>query len=357
METYAVTLRPQGSHLGPITSQTLFGAVCWALDTLRLTDVTHLLAGFELSPRFIFSSAFPFIEGPHGLVRFLPKPALPLISMSQIHHLAKGDRRRIKELVSIEAKQVKKASYVSAGLFSEICAGRWDGLSLVREWGGRLEKVGNAIWLERERQQIWGRASMPDSLWRQADVQRNAIDRVAGATAEGLLFHESQTFYRPAQAGLWFVARADAEAWGWLQAAFRYLADTGLGGKRAVGKGHFDFTWQVAPDLLPYAPDADSFVALSPYLPRFEQDQIEATPRSYNLQVIRQKAENKFPGSEQMQIYSGGLRLFSEGSIFTLPEKRESYGQIVALGQVNGRQVYYNGLTVPAFAKLGGVVQ
>ncbi len=366
MDTYAVTLRPKGSHLGPITAQTLFGATCWAIETLRLTDVAELLAGFSDRPRFVFSSAFPFIQGPKGLVRFLPQPALPPASMEDVQKLAEKRAGRghgvqfkgaIKNILDNDVKSVKKAGYVSEKLFDEICAGQWNSFALVETWGDKVDtagKTGGVLWLAKERKQTWGgHTGSPDASWAVVDVQRNAVDRVAGATAEGLLFHETQTFYRRGQAGLWFIVRAEAEVWPWLEAAFRYLADTGLGGKRAIGKGHFEFEPPV-PYTLPDAPDADSFITLSPYLPRFTGDQIEAEPRRYTLQTIRQKAENKFPGSEQMQVYSGGLRLFGEGSIFVLPEKREVFGRLASLGEVNGHPVYYNGLALPVLAKLGG---
>ncbi len=368
MQTYAVTLRPKGSCLGPLSSQRIFGAVCWALDALRLpgVEVSELLAQFSQAPRFVFSSAFPFVEGPRGCIRFFPKPALAPATMEQIHNLAaeSSGRDKIKQFkkevktISAEAKSIKKAVYVSAGLFAKICAGQLSDLALTQVLGVKVEKVGDALWLKQERQQIWDRTDKPDSLWKKMDVQRNAIDRVAGTTAGGLLFHESQTFYHPRRAGLWFIVRAEAEAWPWLEAAFRYLADTGLGGKRTVGKGHFDFECQAANELIPTIDSADSFISLSQYLPRFEQNQIEAEPRSYTLLIIRKKAENKFPGREQMRDYTDGLHLFAEGSIFALSGKKQQpvYGCLAPLGQVNGHPVYYNGLALPVFAKLGGML-
>ena len=360
METYAVTLQPQGSQVSPITSQTLFGAVCWAMQTLRVVDVGDLLADFSRSPRFAFSSTFPFIRGPNGMVRFFPKPAS--LAVQGIEELAversgmstgRRFKREVKK-ISADVKQMKSVAYLSQGLFAEICAGTRDGLALIRDWGSEVEKIENALWLKQERQKVWSRVDTPDDLWRSADVQRNSVDRLMGATAEGLLFHENQTFYNRKSAGLWFVARADSEAWPWLEAAFRYLADTGLGGKRTVGKGHFDITWQQADNLLPDVSDADSFVTLSQYLPSFAGGRMEANPIAYTLQVVRQKAENKFPGQEQMRIYTGALHLFAEGSVFSLPEKRPTYGRIAKLSEMNGRNVYYNGLALPVFAKLGG---
>jgi len=364
METYIVTLQPKGSHLGQITSQTLFGATCWALQTLGLTDVGALLAGFAESPRFAFSSAFPFIRGPNGvLVRLFPRPAF--LTVQGVEELAgeKKDREKRKgqfkkevKALTDEAKRIKDVPFVSQGLFAEICAGKRGGFSLLRDWGSGIQEFSSALWLKEEIQQLGDLSSESPKkrLWAQMDVQRNSIDRLIGATGEGLLFHEAQTFYDAAHAGLWFAVQADSAVWPWLEAALRYLADTGLGGKRALGKGHFDITWQKADGLLPDVPDADSFITLSHYLPRFNDGQFEAEPRAYKLLAVRQKVENRYPGKGQMRIYSGALNVFAEGSVFALSARQATYGRLEKLAEIDGRSVYYNGLAFPVFARIGG---
>ncbi len=369
MDTYLVTLRPRGPCASAITSNTLFGAVCWALQTLRLVSVADLLADFASAPRFVFSSAFPFVEGPNGVVRSFPRPVIALPTTEQIYRLAEEraktpDRsslvfkRQVKDITG-DAKQIKRTAYVSQTLFTEICAGQWDGLRLLRQWGNQISPVGDALWLKQDSQTIWRRTQKPAALWRTTDVQRNAIDRVAGATAEGLLFYETQTFFARGQAGLWFLARSDRQAWAWLAAAFRYLADTGIGGKRTVGKGHFEFAVEPAAGVLPEVADSDSFITLSRYLPArpAAPDQPEAEPRSYTLLPVYQRPDNKFPGADQMRAHSGRVHLYAEGSTFAVSgEKRLCYGRIAPLCQVDGRTIYYSGMTVPVFAKLGGVL-
>jgi len=376
MDTYIILLWPQGSHLGPLTAQTLFGGVCWALNTLDVTDVGAMLAGFEQQPRFAFSSPFPFVakkDTPDTIIRLYPKPALPNITMEQVQKLAKERtgikegivfKQAVKQILAKQVKPVQKASYVSEQLFAQICAGEWDGNKLVQaiqtdsSLNGKLCAEKGTLWLKDEYVQMFPKNAVDPRrpLWKTDDVQRNTVDRLLGSTAEGQLFHEAQTFYQRDRAGLWFAVRADAEAWGWLQAAFRYLQDTGLGGKRAVGKGHFEFRILSDRDILPAVTNADSFITLSPYLPRFNNGQIEAEPKRYTLKTVRQKAENKFPGKVQ-SVYSGGLHLFEPGSVFAAPADNpalEIYGRLAKLGNVNGRTVYYNGLAFPVPAKLGG---
>lgn len=369
MDTYLVNLSPQGSHLGPLTAQTLFGGVCWALDTLGITDVGKMLAGFEQQPRFAFSSPFPVVAkkgAPDYSIRLYPKPALPSITMKQVQDIAKqragNFKGNVKQILSKQVKPVQKATYVSEQLFAQMCAGQWDGHKLVQaiytegNSGGTLCAEKSVLWLKGEYSEVFCKKDDDprQSLWKTDDVQRNAVDRLLGSTAEGQLFHEAQTFYQRDRAGLWFAVRADTEAWTWLQAAFSYLQDTGLGGKRAVGKGHFEFKILPGKDNLPATANADSFITLSSYLPRFTDEQIEAEPVRYALRTVRQKTENKFPGASQ-PVYSGGLHLFEPGSVFAAPNHASQiYGRLAKLGEVNGRTVYYNGLALSVPIRLGG---
>lgn len=375
MNTYIVFLWPQGSHLGPLTAQTLFGGVCWALDTLGVMDVGQMLTGFEAQPRFAFSSPFPFVRKPDALtkeqrdltldnlIRLYPKPYLQPVTMAHVQQMARRQssdsgglrfKQSVKKILDEQVKPAQKTAWVSEGLFAEICEGKWNEAALVDGIGDKIEKVYSALWLTREHRSIKPYRNKKSTLWHKADVQRNAVDRVAGATAEGLLFHEAQFFYRRDIAGLWFAARADTEAWGWLEAAFRYLQDTGLGGKRTVGKGHFTIQWFKTEDGLPHVKEPNAFITLSPYTPVIADGTIQTPPLRYALQTVRQKVENRMPGNGKMQIYSGGMRLFGEGSTFQFDEEKPVYGKLVRLRKIDDRQIYYNGLALPVFTRLGG---
>jgi len=141
MDTYIVILWPQGSHLGPLTAQTLFGGVCWALDTLGVVDVGQMLARFEERPRFVFSSPFPFVRKPDALTkkqskltlddlyRLYPKPHLQPVTMAQVQQMAQGRcgvskglrfKQAVKDILTEQVKPVQKATYVSEGIFTQI---------------------------------------------------------------------------------------------------------------------------------------------------------------------------------------------------------------------------------------------
>jgi len=89
MKNYAVYLRPKGSFVSPIHSNTLFGAVCWAIRVIYGTiSLEEMLATFNERPKFVLSSAFPFLRHGDQLVRFFPKPQLSVPKSGMVGELA-----------------------------------------------------------------------------------------------------------------------------------------------------------------------------------------------------------------------------------------------------------------------------
>lgn len=369
MKTYAVYLEPKGSLVSELHSDTLFGAICWAIRLLQGAEpLEEMLANFNEQPQFLLSSAFPYLQWNDQIVRFFPKPQLPELQSGVVEELtrekAKGIARsqlefkRAKVEVIERLKDIKKIAYVSEGILKGIVVGQVDIKKLYQRltYQGAMpedvERIGNALITTGERKQIDPDAEIKSFL-READVQRNQIDRVAGSTVEGLLFFDKQTFLRQEIAGLWFILRTDDLET--LKPAFRYLEDTGIGGERTVGKGHFAIPLDHIEEFqLPDAGiNADCFVSLSRYLPQDGEISFDSTPLSYTLLNLRAKHESMFPEPGQ-PIYKKQVRLFVEGSIFPLKERRDFYGRIVEVDQLKGRTVWQNGMALPLFARIGG---
>lgn len=369
METYAVYLKPRGSLASEVHSGTLFGAVCWAIEVLSLTDLEELLEGFNSDPPFVFSSAFPCLWTGDSPLRFYPRPQLRGLSSEEVERLAEEQTRKDRRLhpkkakweVMEKAKELEKAAYVSEQLFGELVLGQtgtegmWRRLKKTGTQPLDIEQVGAALLTTGERQRVEVRGRLL-RFGEEKDVQRNQIDRVAGATVEGLLFFERQVFLREGVAGLWFLARAHDLSL--LQPAFRYLADTGIGGRRTTGKGQFDIEVGEAPALPDAGEEANAFVVLSCYLPVDGEWDRASEPLSYRLINLRGKHEAKFPvplrpPQKTPPVYKELVRPFAEGSLIPLGDRREVYGQIVPVGQIGDREVWQNGLTVPVFARVG----
>ena len=369
MDTYAVYLRPRCALAGGIHSDTLFGALCWAIRAVYgVAHLEALLESPDVSPPFAISSTFPCLWCGDQKVRFYPKPLLPNLHSDQVGKLAEGRARYggkeplayDKAVVDVvaKAKRTKVACFVSEELFREVVWGNMDTEGLFgRLMDGRgsmdrdIEWIGDGLITTGERKRIDPDAEH-NQFWRIRDVQRNEIDRVAGATVEGRLFFVDGTVFAWDVTGLWFVLRTnDADT---VRAALRYLEDTGIGRDRSVGMGHFRI--EMEQFNLPEAEDPNAFVSLSRYIPFDGASDFGGSPLSYHLLTIRPKHEATFSGTGH-HTYKATLRMFAPGSIFPLKERRDVYGRTVCVGanaEQGGWNVWHNGITIPVFARIGG---
>lgn len=371
MKYHAVYFKPRGALASEIGSDTLFGAVCWALHVLGLTDVSALLRNFN-PPRFAFSSTFPFYRANDLTVRFYPCPKTGELLPTQGIELAEEERRKnpstyksapdgkaVAKIVEEYKRDLKTAHFVSEAVLREIVEQGLTTLDLFRRLNkpNDLKSEHGLLWSARERKQIGDDAEQP---LKTAAVQHNQIDRVIGSTGEGMLFFESETFFG-AGAGLWCVVAVDCDdTRAWLQAAFRYLSDTGLGANRSVGKGHFEIELGDALTLPNAGENANAIVSLSRYLPKDGEWSAEHKPLRYEIKMVWGKREQKFPrmpdGSKTPPIYKEPLRLFMPGSVFPLDAPRqEVYGKLarVVKGNENGAgAVWQSGLMIPVFARV-----
>jgi CRISPR type III-A-associated RAMP protein Csm4 len=350
MERRVVFLDPLGSHASPILSHTLFGATCWALATLS-QDVGAMLKRFaDGGPRFAFSNAYPYVRTQEG-ERLLLLPRPPFRVPPDV--VAAYPEHPITQRVDL-AKRLQKAGFVSQGVAERLRTAHWDAGGLFEQaLRGEVHVYNGALWLKAELDRIWGRPSGGTSRgepalsrpWEHAIIQRNSVDRMTGSTGEGLLFQQTETFYDRRRAGLWFGVWSDETLWPALQGALRFVADTGLGGNRSVGKGHFDFSAPEAWDrYFPAPPTRRCFLNLSHYIPATPG---ETQAQTYSLDLIRQKAEHRYPQEEQ-RIFVAALRAFQPGGLFAAtPAEERLYGRLLPLAEVDDHTVYYSGITLP----------
>lgn len=367
MKTYGIYLKPKGSLFCPINSDTLFGALCWSIrEIYGTTELEKTLSKFQENPIFIVSSALPYLHRDGRKARFFPKPLLPGLTSIQIDRLAleskEVKRRAIAELLEKE-KLVKSVAYISERLFEEIIKEEANTQAILKRLVVRgvkdedIEKIGNALITKGERILIDPKAEWR-IFWREIDLQRNEIDRVTGSTAEGRLFFDKETIFDRDIGGMWFILRTDDLDY--IKPLLRYLEDTGIGGERTVGKGHFaiplDEIREV--DIPDGGTDANCFITLSRYIPLNGECAFDKKPLSYALSTIRPKHESRLSGINH-RIYKKMLRVFEPGSILPIQNRKGNgyYGQIVPVGvnaEKAGWNVWHNGMAIPAFAKIRG---
>lgn len=377
MRTCAVYLRPKGSASGPLHSNQLFGAICWAIHSLfGESDLVSFLESVSRQKSFVVSAAFPCLFGQQNKVRFYPRPLLPepdshecesLIELTASAGKKKTDpfwRARALAEIADAVKKIRKGTYVSENLFTEMIQSRTNAAALFRRLSGKgnfndhLEVFGDGLLTKGERKQVTD-ASGKEKFWRMTDVQRNGIDRVSGSTVPGILFFSHDLTFQRELAGLWFVLRVEDELIERkIIPAFRLLEDTGFGGDRSIGKGHFTIQLDDQPFQLPQADDPDSVVILSRYLPDVDEFDFAQSPLAYKAVTLRPRNESQHTGSGH-RIFKGVIRMLEPGSILPLSkqEKKEVVGRLVEMNEnaeIGGWKSKYNGLAIPVYARVGG---
>lgn len=368
MQTYAVYMRPRGALASPLSSDMLFGAVCWGIQVLGLKSDVGDWLGSQDSPPFAFSAPFPtWFSDDRSLLRFYPRPDTFHINQQDFDALfedarqrQKGawDAKRAKLRLIQEAKVFKRVSFVSEGLLADVASGKITARQALRERRTTLWR--NQFLLTPGEVDILKQAGISfarDTLCREIAVQRNHIDRVAGATVEGMLYYQNETRFAR-QAGLWALLRANSsDLEELILPALRYLSDTGLGADRTIGRGHFNIT--VEPTVpLPHAKLANGVMMLSRYLPADgELPSGLKAPLAYHLTTLRPKREQKYPfrvdGIVTPPIYKGAVRMFEPGSVFPLIKQQPIYGRLAeVVPQDSGGPVYQSGAAIPLFIKV-----
>lgn len=350
MPTVSVTLSPLGSLKGaPPPSPTLYSALCWATATLFGEEQAQ-----EMAQELTCTDAFPLAWGEGGkTVRFFPMPVLPepVRRTGDTLEQKQEDTRRL----SLQ-KRLKGARYLSEALFERVARGELShdllGEGLADE--NRFTLRGGCLMTTAEEQSL-GVFRPRRALLKAVDTTHNEIDRWTLAVVEGRLFLREETFFAP-RTGLWFALHLPSEErMRLLPALLRYLEDTGVGGERTTGKGHFRFRLEEQPPPLPAPSDANAWVNLSHYLPTADEvrswEGASLGPR-YRLVTWQARYEAMFSGGEA--VYKPVRRLFAPGSVLPLTERREVYGRAVPSGERLGHPVWVCGRALPVFIRTGG---
>jgi CRISPR-associated protein Csm4 len=287
---------PRGLHIGAggvesledtletIPSDTLFAAL---LDT-----AAHL--GWEVSrllpqngaPAFRVTSAFPFAGG----VRFYPKPVdlRELFSPEKIKDFGAG-------------KNIKKIRYLSEALLERARKGETLDKELKKdsegEWACKFSLQGGAFWLteaemsvlpesmrfytekvngEEQKKERSSEALGRQKVFETQTAPRVTVDRVNSASnlfqSERVLFSEG--------CGLWFGAAGQVEN---LSHLLTVLGDSGLGGERTAGYGHF--TYYKQRDALPFDDSPTCAYLLSRWHPK-EGEMAWLKDSAYKLEAV-----------------------------------------------------------------------
>ena len=313
------------------TSETVFGAWCWALRDWRgTTALETLLAAFVArEPPFLLAAPLPWLDR----VLLLPRPSLPIATDEDA-----GD--------AVRDKRGKRFRWVEEGLWWALLRGEPTGAAFADDGAFHQEQ---AIWAAGAASEALralgmrnGTVTGPDaspSYWRVAVRPHVAVDRL---TLAGALYHQAATWFAPGtDLALPVIWRDEAQR-ETLEGALALLGETGLGGARSMGYGQFDLAGTETrewPDL----GAASAFATLSAYHPTEEEalSGVCDRPAAYDLAMSQGWVER---GSRTYAV-----RLIATGSVLRRLPGRALYGEVVPVltEEQHAHPVYRYGYAFP----------
>lgn len=348
MKIWQVKLTPLSPFQSMLTSDTLFGAICWGIKRIyNETRLATILENYQEKPEFILSSSFPYIECNNNNIFFFPKPITPGLSASDICEMAQTKKEKVEIITNPKYKKFKKAVYLSFALFNRLLNNVSEKILFQEYLSDEVKLKGNLLMSKKELEGF--NLVEKEPLLKSELVQKNAIDRLTMSTGEeGQTFYQEEYFASPAFKLHFLIKTDNIESF---KPVFRYLEDKGIGGNRSVGKGRFKIeilnTISVGNDT------AYNFITLSRYIPDIAEINPESKSMYYEIFPYRSKvdSEAEFKGED---IWKSRVMYLKEGSCFEAKERKPFYGQCPVVKEIDGQKIKQYGFAFPVFGNIGG---
>lgn len=280
-------------------SDTLFGAITYAISELYPEKIDEMIESFKSEPPFIISSTFPFIFNNARKIKFYPKIIFP--------HKSKDldEKFRPKDF-----KDYKKVKFIEESLFFDLLKGKLNESDILRNYNQYISVKGL---LMRKSDDI-------DFNFGENIIPNNSVNRITNET-EGIFYTSGNEFRNM---GLFFLVEfANEEYRPIIKATMKFLKDRGFGRDISTGKGHFDYSIEDEYSINQY--DGNYFVTLSRFIPNSDDLARINEFASYEIDSKRGKSSSNEIRKQ--------VRFFKEGSVF--PDYKKYYGRIVQSGKVN----------------------
>ena len=346
MKIWQGKLTPLSPFQSMLTSDTLFGAICWGIKRIyNETRLATILENYQEKPEFILSSSFPYIECNNNNIFFFPKPTSPGLSAYDIDEMAQTKKEKVE--IITKYKKFKKAEYLSFALFNRLLNNVSEKILFQEYLSDEVKLKGNLLMSKKELEGF--NLVEKEPLLKSELVQKNAIDRLTMSTGEERqTFYQEEYFASPAFKLHFLIKTDNIESF---KPVFRYLEDKGIGGNRSVGKGRFKIeilnTISVGNDT------AYNFITLSRYIPDIAEINPESKSMYYEIFPYRSKvdSEAEFKGKD---IWKSRVMYLKEGSCFEAKERKPFYGQCPVVKEIDGQKIKQYGFAFPVFGNIGG---
>ena len=297
-------------------SDTLFGALTFAINQLYPDKTEIILEEFKNNVPFFLSSPFPFIYGENDeKVKFFPKINL-------------NKRTDKKDSLFDEMKKYKKIKFVEEEIFYNIINGKLNESDILNNYS---DYSSSGSFLMKK--------SYDDFRLTEDIIPNNSVNRLFNTT-EGIFYSEGQRYLNM---GLFFYIEFNDEKYiPIIKSALKFLKDRGFGKDISTGKGQFEY--EIYDESIKDVADAKYFINLSRFIPsEYDLENIDG----YSVYEIDSKRGRCASGEIRKQV-----RFFKEGSIFK--NYSDSYGTIVAVGDINPAIEYGIAFPVKTSIDLGG---
>lgn len=291
-------------------SDTLFGALCWGIrllfGTARLEQILRAFA--EPPVPFALSSMYMYTQIGEKITHYLPKPLADPYVPPAFANSSPG----VAELRAL--KNLNAMPTICATDFSDLLCGRKTDAHFYEACLARLTQA----------------PPRDEPISRIAPVPHLSINRLTGAAGDASYFYTEeyriQSQIPGQQSGLFFCLRCCTELLHEVKTAIAFLADTGIGGGRSSGHGHFTSLSIV--DDLPYQepPDDESTHVVTLSLTYPDNDLKKLLPRSWYQLERRQGKIDAMYAPIPDHARKDAVLMLSEGSTFPKNGRRQ-YGK------------------------------
>lgn len=285
-------------------SDTLFGAITYAISQLYPEKVEEMIEDFNKEPPFLLSSTFPYAYKDDAefadctKIRFYPK----IISKQSTDK--KHDPQYFKDF--------KKVEYVCEDIFFKMIKGDLSSSDILENYKDYYKVKTLLLDTKIDIDVTFGENIIPN----------NSVNRITNET-EGI-FYTSGKEYK--NIGLFFLVEFNNDEYiPIVKSALRFLRDRGFGRDISNGKGQFDYIIEEDYSLNDIVDNSsfNYFITLSRFIPSDEDLTKINEFSSYEIDSKRGKSS---AGEIRKQI-----RFFKEGSIF--PDYQKYYGRLVQSGK------------------------